>query len=95
MGEQELGYEVLKAEVMHHFPLIINATPLGTYPNIDACPLLPYEGLSDKHFLYDLIYNPEETTFLRLGRLSGAKTMNGHSMLILQAEKSWEIWNEH
>jgi shikimate dehydrogenase len=57
--------------------------------------LLPYEGLSDKHFLYDLIYNPEETTFLRLGRLSGAKTMNGHSMLILQAEKSWEIWNEH
>ena len=94
-GEQEMGYDVLKAEVIHHFPLIINTTPLGTYPNIDACPYLPYEDLSAKHFLYDLIYNPEETTFLRLGRLSGTKTMNGHSMLMLQAEKSWEIWNEH
>ena len=92
-GEQEMGYDVLKAEVIHHFPLIINTTPLGTYPDIDACPYLPYEGLSEKHFLYDLIYNPEETTFLRLGRLAGAKTMNGHAMLIKQAEKSWEIWN--
>jgi shikimate dehydrogenase len=92
-GEQEMGYDVLKAEVIHHFPLIINTTPLGTYPDIDACPYLPYEGLSDKHFLYDLIYNPEETTFLHLGRLAGAKTMNGHAMLIKQAEKSWEIWN--
>jgi shikimate dehydrogenase len=88
-----MGYDVLKAEVIHHFPLIINTTPLGTYPDIDACPYLPYEGLSEKHFLYDLIYNPEETTFLHLGRLAGAKTMNGHAMLIKQAEKSWEIWN--
>ncbi len=93
-GDQELGYDVLKPEVMHHFPLIINTTPLGTYPDIDACPYLPYEGLTEKHFLYDLIYNPEETTFLRLGRLSGAKTMNGYAMLIKQAERSWEIWNE-
>ncbi len=92
-GDQELGYDVLKAEVIHHFPLIINTTPLGTYPDIDACPLLPYEGLSDKHFLYDLVYNPEETTFLRLGRLAGAKTMNGYAMLVQQAEKSWDIWN--
>jgi len=92
-GEQEMGYDVLKAEVIHHFPLIINTTPLGTYPDIDACPYLPYEGLSERHFLYDLIYNPEETTFLHLGRLAGAKTMNGHAMLIKQAEKSWEIWN--
>jgi shikimate dehydrogenase len=93
-GEQELSYDVLKADVMHHFPLIINTTPLGTYPDIDACPVLPYEGLSAKHFLYDLVYNPEETTFLRLGRLAGAKTMNGHAMLVQQAEKSWQIWNE-
>jgi shikimate dehydrogenase len=92
-GEQELSYDVLKAEVMHHFPLIINTTPLGTYPDIDACPFLPYEGLSEKHFLYDLVYNPEETTFLRLGRLAGAKTMNGYAMLVQQAERSWEIWN--
>jgi shikimate dehydrogenase len=92
-GDQELGYDVLKAEVIHHFPLIINTTPLGTYPDIDACPLLPYEGLSNKHFLYDLVYNPEETTFLHLGRLAGAKTMNGHAMLVQQAEKSWDIWN--
>jgi shikimate dehydrogenase len=54
---------------------------------------LPYEGLSEKHFLYDLVYNPEETTFLRLGRLAGAKTMNGYAMLVQQAERSWEIWN--
>lgn len=93
-GGNELGYDVLKADVMHHFPLIINTTPVGTYPNIDSCPYLPYEGLSERHFLYDLIYNPEETTFLRLGRLSGAKTMNGHAMLILQADRSWQIWNE-
>lgn len=93
-GERKLGYDVLKPEVLHHFPLIINTTPVGTYPDIDACPLLPYEGLTERHFLYDLIYNPEETTFLRLGRLSGAKTMNGHAMLILQADRSWQIWNE-
>ncbi|MFM7728276.1 MAG: shikimate dehydrogenase family protein, partial [Flavobacteriales bacterium] len=93
-NEHELSYDVLKAEVMHHFPLIINTTPLGTYPDIDACPYLPYEGLTNKHFLYDLIYNPEETTFLRLGRMAGAKTMNGYAMLIKQAEKSWDIWNE-
>jgi shikimate dehydrogenase len=93
-SDQDLDYNVLKAEVMHHFPLIINATPLGTYPDIDACPFLPYEALTEKHFLYDLVYNPEETTFLRLGRLAGAKTMNGYAMLVQQAERSWEIWNE-
>jgi shikimate dehydrogenase len=92
-GDQELGYDVLKADVIHHFQLIINTTPLGTYPDIDACPLLPYEGLSSKHFLYDLVYNPEETAFLHLGRLAGAKTMNGYAMLVQQAEKSWDIWN--
>jgi shikimate dehydrogenase len=92
-NENELSYDTLKAEVIHHFPLIINTTPLGTYPDIDACPYLPYEGLSERHFLYDLVYNPEETTFLRLGRLAGAKTMNGYAMLIKQAEKSWDIWN--
>ncbi len=93
-GDQELSYDVLKADVMHHFPLIINTTPLGTYPDIDACPSLPYEGLTEKHFLYDLVYNPEETTFLRLGRLAGTKTMNGYAMLVQQAERSWQIWNE-
>jgi shikimate dehydrogenase len=92
-GENEMSYAILKQDVMHHFPLIINTTPLGTYPNIDSCAELPYEGLSDKHFLYDLVYNPEETTFLRLGRLAGAKTMNGYAMLVQQAERSWEIWN--
>lgn len=93
-NDQIITYDVLKADVMHHFPLIINTTPLGTYPDIDACPYLPYEGLSERHFLYDVIYNPEETTFLRLGRIAGAKTMNGYAMLIKQAERSWEIWNE-
>jgi shikimate dehydrogenase len=91
-SENEIGYSTLKSDVMHHFPLIINTTPLGTYPNIDSCPELPYEGLSDKHFLYDLVYNPEETTFLHLGKLSGAKIMNGYAMLVQQAERSWDIW---
>ena len=90
----QLSYDVLKADVIRHFPLIINTTPLGTYPDIDACPTLPYEGLTASHMLYDLVYNPEETTFLRLGRLAGAKTMNGYAMLIQQAERSWQIWNE-
>lgn len=79
-------------EIKHH-KLIINTTPLGTYPDVDACPPIPYEYLTDEHLLYDLIYNPEETLFLKRGREKGTATKNGLEMLILQAERSWEIWN--
>jgi shikimate dehydrogenase len=74
--------------------LIINTTPVGTSPNIDASPDIPYQYLTSDHLLYDLIYNPEETVFLKKGREMGAATKNGAEMLVLQAEKSWEIWTK-
>ncbi|WP_374948883.1 shikimate dehydrogenase family protein [Mucilaginibacter sp.] len=73
--------------------LIINTTPLGTYPNVDEYPPIPYEAITDKHLLFDLIYNPEQTQFLKKGAERGAATKNGYEMLVLQAEKAWEIWN--
>jgi len=93
--EQYLTYSNVNKEIIQNHKLIINTTPLGMYPNVDNCPALPYEGLSEYHFLYDLVYNPEKTLFLKKGEASGASIKNGNDMLILQAEKSWEIWNEN
>ncbi|MEB0263777.1 MULTISPECIES: shikimate dehydrogenase [unclassified Mucilaginibacter] len=73
--------------------LIINTTPIGTHPNVDECPPIPYEGVTEDHLLFDLIYNPEQTLFLKKGAEQGAATKNGYEMLVLQAEKAWEIWN--
>ena len=87
-----LTYDDLTPQMLDGHQLIINATPLGTYPDVDACPPLPYAALSKKHYLYDLIYNPSETTFLRKGREAGAQTKNGFEMLCLQAEAAWTIW---
>ena len=87
-----LSYDGLTPAVFQGHPLIINATPLGTYPAIDQCPPLPYAALQERHFLYDLIYNPTETLFLRKGREAGAQTKNGFEMLCLQAEAAWDIW---
>jgi len=89
---RQLGYEQLSPEVLAAFPLIINTTPCGMYPHTDAGPLLSYEGISDKHLLVDLIYNPEKTLFLLEGARLGAAVLNGLSMLRLQAAASWEIW---
>ncbi len=75
----------------HH--LIVNCTPIGTFPNIESSPDIPYEFLTDKHFLYDLVYNPEISSFLAQGKEYGAIIKNGEEMLQLQADKSWEIWN--
>lgn len=86
-------YEELDASILSEYTVIINCSPLGTYPNITACPKLPYEYINENHLCYDLIYNPEETAFLRKGREHGARTKNGYEMLLLQAEKNWEIWN--
>ena len=88
-----LSYDQLNKEVMEEFTIIVNCTPLGTFPQIDLKPPIPYKMLSKKHLLYDLIYNPKETLFLKLGKEKGASTINGLSMLELQAEKAWEIWN--
>jgi shikimate dehydrogenase len=75
-------------------PLVINCTPLGTYPNIEAAPALDYSKLTARHYLYDLVYNPEVTRFMQEGLDRGAKVINGYKMLVYQAEKSWEIWND-
>jgi shikimate dehydrogenase len=86
-------FKDLKPHHIAKHPLIINTTPLGTSPKVDECPPIPYEAITGDHLLYDLIYNPEQTLFLKHGAERGAATKNGHEMLILQAEKSWEIWN--
>lgn len=85
-------FKDLKPHHISQHKLIINTTPLGTYPNVDECPPIPYEHIGDDHILYDLVYNPERTLFLQKGEERGAKIKNGYEMLILQAEKSWEIW---
>ena len=89
----QLGYDELTDGVMASHTLIINTTPLGTYPNVAGCPDIPYAALTDRHLLYDLVYNPEVTEFLRRGQAQGAAIKNGMEMLVLQAERNWEIWN--
>ncbi len=88
-----LNYAALNKELIENHLLIINCTPLGTFPNVLDCPPIPYQFLTNKHLLFDLIYNPTETEFLKRGRLQNTKTSNGLIMLELQAEKAWEIWN--
>ncbi|MBA2421809.1 MAG: shikimate dehydrogenase [Chitinophagales bacterium] len=88
-----ITYEDITPALMNESKIIINTTPLGMFPHIGSCPMIPYERLTASHFLFDLIYNPEETLFLKKGREAHAKTKNGLEMLKLQAEKSWEIWN--
>ncbi|MBE0423514.1 MAG: shikimate dehydrogenase, partial [Lutibacter sp.] len=88
-----ITYEMLDAEIMNDYSIVVNCTPVGTHPNIENAPAIPYQYLSDKHLLYDLIYNPAETKFLQNGKKHGASIKNGLEMLELQAEKAWEIWN--
>jgi len=85
-------YQSLTKEIIENHHIIINCTPLGTYPDTNVCPPIPYDAITKEHLLYDLIYNPEETKFLTIGKIKGAKTCNGLEMLKLQAEKAWEIW---
>ena len=89
----DLLYSELTDTILNTHELIINTTPLGTYPNILAKPQIPYNSLSSRHFLFDLTYNPRITAFMQEGIDRGAKTLNGYRMLELQAEKSWAIWN--
>lgn len=89
-----IGYEAVTPEIMKSHLLIVNTTPLGMYPDIAGAPPIPYDLISKDHLLYDLIYNPAETRFLQHGAAHGAAVKNGHEMLVLQAEASWEIWNE-
>ena len=90
--DSTLTYADLSSDVIHENTIIINTTPLGMYPNIDEFPNIPYEYLTPQHLLYDLIYNPEKTQFLKMGEERGATIKNGYEMLVLQAEENWAIW---
>lgn len=92
-SEDKLTYSNLTKEILDEYTIIVNCTPVGTYPNTSESPEIPYKYISEKHLLYDLIYNPEITQFLKKGKEQGAAIKNGLEMLELQAEKSWEIWN--
>lgn len=92
--EDQLSYSDLTPELIKENLLIINCTPLGTFPNVNESPDIPYDGLTTKHLLYDLVYNPVVTQFLAQGQLHKSKVYNGQKMLEYQAERSWEIWNE-
>ena len=79
---------------MQQYTVIINTTPLGMYPNINVCPDIPYDLLTPDHLLYDLLYNPDETLFMKKGKKKGAVVKNGLEMLLLQAFAAWEIWQK-
>lgn len=89
-----IQYEQIDEEVMKEYTVIVNCTPCGMAPHFDECPAIPYCHITPKHLLFDLIYNPDETLFLKNGREQGAVTKNGLEMLLLQAEGAWEIWNK-
>lgn len=91
---KSFSYEQLTEEVMKEYYLIINTSPLGMHPNIIEAPQIPYQALTSKHYLFDLIYNPAKTLFLQKGEEQGADIKNGYEMLVLQAEESWKIWNQ-
>ncbi len=90
---KQVAYKDLNEDLMAEHLLIINTTPLGTFPEIEGCPEIPYQFFSEKHLAYDLVYNPAETEFLKRAKLKGASIKNGLEMLHIQAEKAWEIWN--
>jgi len=90
----ELSYNDLDDDVMDNYKIIVNTTPIGTYPNIEGCPAIPFELITPRHLLFDLVYNPEITEFLKQGKKRGASISNGLEMLHLQALASWEIWNQ-
>ena len=89
-----ITYNMLDKDIIAAHTIIINTSPLGMYPQVHAAPPIPYELITKHHLLYDLIYNPAETLFLKQGAAKGAAIKNGHEMLVLQAEASWDIWNE-
>ena len=89
-----ITYEEITEKIMEQYHVIVNTTPLGMYPNVNACPSIPYELLTSDHLLYDLLYNPDETLFMQKGKERGAVVKNGLEMLLLQAFAAWEIWQK-
>ena len=93
-NSQILSYKDLSPDAVKDHRLIINCTPLGMFPHVDTYPDIPYDALTSEHILFDCVYNPEETLFMRLGRKKTMRIQNGLSMLYLQAEAAWKIWND-
>lgn len=91
--KNQLSYANLDRFILDEYSVLVNCTPLGTHPNVNQKPDIPYKHLGKEHLLFDLIYNPEKTAFLLEGESRGSVICNGHRMLELQAEKAWEIWN--
>jgi shikimate dehydrogenase len=89
-----ISYDDITEALIHEYTLIINTTPVGMFPDISSAPDIPYQFLSARHFLFDLIYNPDKTVFLKRGSQKGTQCKNGREMLIFQAEESWKIWNQ-
>jgi shikimate dehydrogenase len=89
----EINYGDINEKMMGEYTVIINSSPVGMSPNVDVCPDIPYQFLTGDHYLYDLVYKPEETLFLKKGKEKNAVVENGYDMLLLQAEASWKIWN--
>ena len=92
--DNTIQYADITPEVVKEYNVIINCTPCGMYPHADECPMLPYEAMNEHTILYDLIYNPDQTLFMKKGAEYGANTKNGLEMLLLQAFASWDIWND-
>lgn len=88
-----ISYADVNQSILNEYSLIINTTPVGMYPDVEKFPEIPYQFITPNHYLYDLVYNPINTTFLIKGKEMGAVTKNGSDMLIIQAEESWKIWN--
>jgi shikimate dehydrogenase len=93
LQQGSINYSMVDEAIIKDHQLVINCTPVGMYPNVNEYPQLPYKFLSDQHYLYDLIYKPEKTLFLKRGEERGARIQNGLDMLTIQAEESWKIWN--
>lgn len=89
-----IQYEKITPEVIKEYNVIVNCTPVGMYPHVDECPALPYEAMDSHTLLYDLIYNPDETLFMKKGKEHGATVKNGLEMLLLQAFASWDFWHQ-
>lgn len=92
--EHCITYQDVTPELLERYTVIVNTTPLGMFPNVEACPDIPYDALTPKHLLYDLLYNPDETLFMKKGKEHGAVVKNGLEMLLLQAFAAWEIWQK-
>lgn len=89
-----IQYDKITPEVVKEYNVIVNCTPVGMYPHVDECPELPYEAMDNHNLLYDLIYNPDETLFMKKGKAQGAVVKNGLEMLLLQAFASWDFWHK-